>query len=81
MWVDFHRHSKRAYPCYKLQIPPLHRENLDVQKENVPRLFMPANQAYIAKMLTESLPVPCKEQTDNLKVSSINIKISPTPIG
>lgn len=52
---------KNAYPCYKLQISPLHRENLAVQKENVPRLLMSANQTNIAKMFTESLPVPSKQ--------------------
>ena len=61
MWVDFYRRSKKAYPCYKLQIPPLHRENLDVQKENVPRLLMSANQTNMAKTFTENLSVPSKQ--------------------
>lgn len=77
MWVDFSRRSKKAYPSYKLQIPPLHRENLDLQKKNVPRLLMSANQTNIAKLFIESLPVSSKQQTDSLRVSCISTKISP----
>lgn len=60
MWVDFQRRSKKAYPCYKLQIPPLHR-NLDVHREIVLSLLLSVNQPNIAKTFTESLPVPSKQ--------------------
>lgn len=59
MWVDFYRCSKKAHPCYKLQIPPLQRKPR-CSERNVPRLLMSADQTNIAKTFTESLPVPSK---------------------